>query len=604
MPKRNAPLTLVFMALISTAAVAQGAGLEPSVRVAGGLAAGAPGRDAAITVFKGLPFAAPPVGDLRWRAPQPVAPWTGVRAADRFGANCMQTIVEEKKPWTYEFMAHGPVSEDCLFLNVWTGARSAAERRPVYVYVHGGANTEGSGSVPAYDGEGLAREGVVVVTVNYRLGVLGFFTHPELTQESGGASGNYALLDLIAALRWVHDHIAAFGGDPGQRHARRAVGRRRQHAQPRRLAARQGPVPSRHRRERLRRGDRSRSAHARRPGAARRRVRARQGRRDAGRSPCPVVAGADRAAAGVGRGAAGAAASASASSSTATCCRGRLSTPSPPGEQNDVPTLTGANRHENGATPHPDITAAAFAQQARQRFGDLAAEFLSLYPAATDEQARVSQNDSAWDQARVSMHLWARHRAGTARSKAFTYFWDHALPGPDVETYGAFHTSEVPYVMNTLAMSTRPFTDADRGIADRFSTYVANFIRSGDPNGAGLPAWPAVSTDAGAHHAGRRHVRADPGRQQRRQAGVLREILRPAAPGRLAVATDLSPAGAGSRCAAAGSRRLTLFVRRSDSYLAWLLMTRSERTPTLWRRSSASTFNRRSGASWTTCSSR
>jgi para-nitrobenzyl esterase len=160
MQQRNA--ACVLLALASMAASAHGAGLEPAVRVAGGLAAGVPGRDAAITVFKGLPFAAPPVGDLRWRAPRPVVTWTGVRKADRFGANCMQTTVEEKKPWTYEFMAHGPVSEDCLFLNVWTGARDTSEKRPVYVYVHGGANTEGSGSVPVYDGEGLARKGIVV----------------------------------------------------------------------------------------------------------------------------------------------------------------------------------------------------------------------------------------------------------------------------------------------------------------------------------------------------------------------------------------------------------------------------------------------------------
>ena len=128
----------------------------------------------------------------------------------------MQTIADERKPWTYEFMTHTEVSEDCLYLNVWTAATSASEKRPVYVYIYGGANTEGSGAVPVYDGEGLARKGIVLVTVNYRLGVLGFFTHPELTKESEShASGNYALLDLIAALRWVHDNIAAFGGDPG-----------------------------------------------------------------------------------------------------------------------------------------------------------------------------------------------------------------------------------------------------------------------------------------------------------------------------------------------------------------------------------------------------
>src|SRR4029079_943617 len=188
--------------------------LDTPIRVAGGLVSGVPGRDSSITVFKGLPFAAPPVGDRRWRAPRSVVPWSGVKKADAVGANCMQTIVEEKKPWTYEFMAHGPVSEDCLLLNVWIDAPATSEQRAVYVYVHGGANTEGSGSVPAYDGEGLARKGIVVVTVNYRLGVLGFFTHPALTKESEAhASGNYALLDLIAALHWVHDNIAAFGGD-------------------------------------------------------------------------------------------------------------------------------------------------------------------------------------------------------------------------------------------------------------------------------------------------------------------------------------------------------------------------------------------------------
>ena len=160
-----------------------------------------------------------------------------------------------------------------------------------------------------------------------------------------------------------------------------------------------------------------------------------------------------------------------------------------------MPTLTGANKHEGGATPHPDVTADAFQKQARQRFGDLADEFLALYPAANDEQARAAQNESSWDQARVSMYLWAMNRARTARTKAFTYFWDHPLPGPDVEKYGAFHTSEVPYVMNALAMSNRPFTDDDRRIADTLSSYWANFIRTGDPNGRGLPRWPAVGKD-------------------------------------------------------------------------------------------------------------
>jgi para-nitrobenzyl esterase len=209
----------VALALSGSATpVAQGgrAGLaQQPVRTGQGLVAGVGGRNATIAVFKGIPFAAPPVGSMRWRAPQPAAPWSGVRHADAFSPSCIQTIVTEKKPWTYEFMAHGEVSEDCLYLNVWTAARSERERRPVFVYIYGGANVEGSASVPAYDGEGLASKGLVVVTFNYRVGLLGFFSHPELSKEAPyHASGNYGLLDQIAAVKWVHDNIAAFGGDP------------------------------------------------------------------------------------------------------------------------------------------------------------------------------------------------------------------------------------------------------------------------------------------------------------------------------------------------------------------------------------------------------
>ena len=456
-----------------------------------------PGRDPSITVFKGLPFAAPPVGDLRWRAPRPVVSWTGVRKADAFGANCPQTIVEEKKPWTYEFMAHGPTSEDCLFLNVWTAAASAADKRPVYVYVHGGANTEGSGSVPAYDGEGLARKGIVVVTVNYRLGVLGFFTHPALTKESEThASGNYALLDLVAALRWVHDNAAAFGGDPANvTLGGQSAGASNTHA----LTASPLAKGLFHRAI-MESGSNVNTGSGSRTLAEQEALGVRfaeaKGARTLGELralsweqlavlvPAATGSAAPQGPIRFGVIVDGYVLPASGRDAFAA------------GRQNDVPTLTGLNRHENGATPHPDVTAEAFQKQARQRFQDLADEFLALYPASSDEQARVSQNESAWDQARVSMALWARQRAATAKTPAFTYFWDHALPGPDVEQYGAFHTSEVPYAMNSLAMSRRPFTDADRRIADTLSSYWANFMTTGDPNGPGLPPWPAASKDS------------------------------------------------------------------------------------------------------------
>jgi len=205
----------VLGALCIFVSLGAGAALDQPVRTESGLVSGVPSSDGAVVSFKGIPYAAPPVGERRWQAPKKAASWQGVRKAEEFGASPIQNIVREMPPWTYEFLTHNEVSEDCLYLNVWTPAKSAKDRLPVYVYIYGGAFQSGSGQVPVYDGEGLARKGVLVVTFNYRVGVLGFLAHPELTKESGyNASGNYGLLDQLAALRWVHENIAAFGGDP------------------------------------------------------------------------------------------------------------------------------------------------------------------------------------------------------------------------------------------------------------------------------------------------------------------------------------------------------------------------------------------------------
>jgi para-nitrobenzyl esterase len=483
-------------ALLVLAAVPAFAALNQPIKVEGGLVAGMPGKDPSIATFKGIPFAAPPVGDLRWRAPRPVVAWKGVLQANLFGPSCMQNIVAERKPWTFEFMTHTDVSEDCLFLNVWTAAKSARERLPVYVYIHGGANTEGSGAVPAYDGEGLAKKGVVVVTVNYRLGILGFFTHPELTAESDvHASGNYALLDLIAALRWVHENIAAFGGNPervvvgGQ-----SAGASNTHslvASPLAKGLFHGAIAesgssvnglglmsARTLAEQEKLGVKFAEAKGAHSLADLRKMSWQE-------LTAPIAGG------GPGN-----------TFRFGVVVDGYVQ-PAPAGEmfaqgkQNDVPTLTGCNRDEGGASPQPTVTAEAFQRQAKQRYGDLADEFLALYPAANDEQARAALNESSRDAERVSMYLWAVGRGKTAKAPAYTYFWDHVLPGPDAGKYGAFHTSEVPYVMNALGMSERPFTDEDRKIADMMSSYWANFIRTGDPNGKGLPHWPAAGGSAG-----------------------------------------------------------------------------------------------------------
>jgi para-nitrobenzyl esterase len=463
--------------------------LAGPVRVQQGLLTGTAGRERGITVFKGVPFAAPPVGADRWRAPRPAPSWPGTRAATTFSPSCVQTIVDVKHPWSYEFMAHGEVSEDCLYLNVWTPARTPGDRLPVFVFIHGGANTEGSGSIPAYDGEGLASKGLVVVTINYRLGIFGFLAHPELTNESPNhTSGNYGLLDQVAAVRWVHDNIAAFGGDATRvTVAGQSAGAQAVHnltASPlakglfQRAIAESGSsvanpnATGRSLADQAKDGVRFATAkHA--SSLAELRAMSWQ----AVFAPLPPGGAPFR----WGPVVDGYALPASVAQIFAA------------GRQNDVVTLTGANADENGASPQPTATAGTWAEQARRRYGDDAETFLKLYPAATDADAKAMQNASARDTARVSMYLWALDRQKTSRTRTYTYFWNHVLPGPEAQIYGAFHTSEVPYALNSLSQADRPFTAVDHHIADVMSSYWANFARTGNPNGPGLPHWPSVS---------------------------------------------------------------------------------------------------------------
>ena len=204
-------LTLTLVLVCSNFSQSQNGASGNQVKIANGQLVGTSGKNG-IRTFKGIPFAAPPVGDLRWKAPQPVKNWNGVRKANKFGPRAMQLALFGDMGFRSDGM-----SEDCLYLNVWTPAKSGQERRPVLVYFYGGGFVAGDGSEPRYDGESMAKRGIVAVTVNYRLGVFGFMAHPELTKESPKkASGNYGFLDQAAALRWVKKNIAAFGGDPNK----------------------------------------------------------------------------------------------------------------------------------------------------------------------------------------------------------------------------------------------------------------------------------------------------------------------------------------------------------------------------------------------------
>lgn len=451
---------------------------QPVVRVAEG---GLSGRDAGggVSAFLGVPFAASPTGEGRWRPPAPAAHWQGVRAADRFGASCPQNITANGfGPWTAEYVVQAPVAEDCLFLNVWTPA-TKGQKRPVLVWIHGGAFMSGSGSVPIYDGANLATKDVVVVTVNYRLGVLGFFSHPDLSAEAG-ASGNYGLMDQIAALKWIKRNIAAFGGDPGQvTIAGQSAGALSV------LALMEAPDA---------RGLFKRAIAQSGAGLA---------------MPMPPLPTAE----GVGSAFAAAKNARSAAelralsveqllAPTATPAAGGVPglqfvpsrdgrvLPKAAGPLADVAFITGLTADEgSGFIPfYGKATAAQFQGQVRAQYAGKAGDLLTLYPAADDGQARLAALDLSRDRGVAATLLWLEQHPG--RAPRYAYFYDHPEPGPDAAKYGAFHSSEIPYVLRTLgAAPTRPFTDQDRVLAETMSSYWVNFARTGDPNAAGLPVW-------------------------------------------------------------------------------------------------------------------
>ncbi len=446
------------------------------VRIDTGLVQGV--SDGNITAFKGIPYAAPPVGDLRWREPQPPADWRGVRDTAHFSVACFQAKTGAFGPWSAEFIAkdamQGGSSEDCLYLNVWTAAAKAGEKRPVIVWIYGGGFTSGSGDVPVYDGAGLAAKGVVMVTFNYRVGALGFLAHPELSKESGhGASGNYALLDMIAALRWVQRNISAFGGDPrnvtiaGQSAGAFAVCYLM--ASPlakglfERAIAESGGAFSQ-----AQPLDRAESAGAKLGTLAELRAKPADAFLSPpnGYRPGPVIDG--------------------------YVLPADVSAIFSSGRQNNVPLLTGWNAAD-GVAFGPAPKAETFRENARRDYAALADEFLKAFPASNDAEAANSARVLTRDQLFAWQgRSWARAQAKTGKSKVFLYYFDRTAPGTAAETrYGAFHSGEIAYALNTLDQWQRPWTDVDRKLSSEMSTYWVNFAKRGDPNGPGVPQWPA-----------------------------------------------------------------------------------------------------------------
>ncbi|MEO8480802.1 MAG: carboxylesterase family protein [Acidobacteriota bacterium] len=478
------------LAVLVAAATAMSLGLaaraaDPRATVAQGVLEGT--TDNGVSAFLGVPFAAPPVGALRWAPPKPPANWGAQpRAAKTFGAACTQTLRSAgAAQWTSEYMSpEAPgVSEDCLFLNIWTpaaltGAARPAANLPVHFYIYGGGFNEGSGAVAVYNGVNLAKKGLVVVNVNYRVGSLGFMTHPELTAEQGGASGNYGIQDQIAALQWVHDNIKAFGGDPAKvTIAGQSAGAMSEQALLLSPAARG-----------LFRGAIVQSPAA--PGTNGNytpRVTAEQATLAAfGRAGLASIKDAR---------ALPAAQANSAGGRGGLVADGRIIPESGPRVfVSDVPVMTGYTLNDLFVSRAP-VTAESWRAEVAERYGDRAAEFLKFYPGGTDQEAARSAQREAVDRGfNLKLVDWLAVRGGT--KPVFAYLFTHVEPGPESARYGAFHTSDVTYEFNTLHLSPgRTFTDVDHRLADQFSSYVANFVKTGDPNGASLPRWPAMTAE-------------------------------------------------------------------------------------------------------------
>jgi len=490
------------------------------VTVENGKLHGTTNEDHSVSMFKGVPFAAPPVGDLRWKAPQPAPNWSGVRQADKFGSPCLQTNV-----FGDIYFRDAQPSEDCLTLDIWIPAKPASAKIPVIVWFYGGGFVAGSASEPRYDGENLAKKGVIIVNPNYRLGVFGFFSHPELSKESGrNASGNYGLLDQVAALQWVVKNIAAFGGDPqnitiaGESAGSLSVSALMASPLSRNLFQKaigesgaffpSGPnagmrlhpdVDTEQSGVKFAEsvGAKSLAEMRAKPGDELLQAAAKLGRGfgfgpniDGYFLPSDVLSVYTK------------------------------------GAQSHVPLLAGWNADEGKmfvlmAPQKP--TAKSFAEQAQARFGDQAAEFLKLYPATTDQEAMLSAEALSGDDfIAFSTWKWIDMQRETGAAPVYEYRFEQvpavkpgAMIGPmPAAEAGSRHACEIEYVFKTLkSQEGVPWTDEDFKVSEAMSSYWVNFAKTGNPNGSGLPVWPKYDSKDGyklMHLSGKNtHAAAD-----------------------------------------------------------------------------------------------
>lgn len=467
----------MFLLFTSGFAVAQ----QPApVKVEGGLLQGT--FESGVTIYKGIPFAAPPIGDLRWRAPQPAGKWSGVRQATTFAPAPMQG----GNPPSGK-------SEDCLYLNVWTPAKSASERLPVLVWIYGGGFNFGATSEPVYNGEKLANKGVVLVSIAYRVGRLGFLVHPALTAESPNhVSGNYGLLDMIAGLEWIQKNIAAFGGDPNKvtifGESAGGIAVSMLCASPLAKGLFHGaisqsggsfgpPRPTTYPGENLKRlpdAELDGEAYVKSAGVSTieelRKVEADKLPPGPGLA-WPIIDG-----------------------WVIPDDQYKLYEA---GRYNDLPILVGYNSDE-GVSFRPPKTPEEYITGVKTRYGKFAEDLIQVYPVRSNtvpKTARDLVRDAAFGWHTWS---WARLQSKQGKSNVYYYYFDQHpdyTEGSPRHGYGSPHGQEVAYVFQQLDTAKPDITKTDVAISDAMGTYWTNFAKYGDPNGDGIPTWPAFSDD-------------------------------------------------------------------------------------------------------------
>jgi para-nitrobenzyl esterase len=460
-----------------------------TVKTEQGKARGKTINDGKVKAFLGLPYAAPPVGNLRWKAPQPPANWKGERDATKFGEHCAQN-----RTWDDMMFPDGDGSENCLYLNVYSPASaSTSSKLPVMFWIHGGGYVAGAASEPRHNGDYLPLKGVVLVTINYRLGIFGFLATSELANEAGGSAGNYGLLDMVAALRWVRANIRNFGGDPnnvtifGESAGSFAVSTLMasplSHGLFQKAIGESGAAflgtPASVSLETEEKKDDEWAAALGVHSLAELRALPTQKLLDSSKDisingDSPYVDG-----------------KLLTEPVEATYAAGR---------QAHVPLLAGWNRDEN--IPDDDMTVEKWKAFATEHFPEHIAEFLSLYPGATDEQAARSAADYGSDHF-IALGTWKWLEAHRKTDNAPVYRYHFELPAlaSKYHSAAAFHSDEIEYVFGTL--DTRPgltIRPEDRLLSEQMMSYWTNFARTGDPNVSSLPLWPVYGKDNSLIH--------------------------------------------------------------------------------------------------------